>query len=323
MDRRSFLSLTLGSLALPSLGMAFPQRKKPFLGWIPNRYTSSKENGTKRFYYLCKESGFDAKDFGKNKVACHYKSFEAVTGYPWLAHDQVTGDCVAQATGSAVDMLTCTRIVQDKKREKWIGKSSTDMIYSGGRNFYGNTNGQGMWGWWAMKYLKNYGNLIRQPYPPYNLTEYTRETVRHWDQQGIPDSLLTKAKEHPVLDYALVFSVEELRDAIVAGHPAVLCMSMGGENNQLDNDGFLKPSGEWMHAWLAAGVDDNPKRPGILLINSHSINWGQGPRHLDNPPGSAWVDFEIIDRQLKYWGDSHVLSDYRGFKKPDRDYIIW
>ena len=315
MDRRSFIS---SLIALPFLGFSPRKREKRFFGWIPN--DSSRADS---FYKMALKEGFNAQGYGVHKQACLYKAFEAVTGYPWFAHHQVAPDCVAQATGSAVDILSCTRIAMDKKKEKWVGQSSTDMIYSGGRNFYGNTYQPGMYGWWAMKYLKDYGNLIRQPYPPYDLTDYTRETVRYWDHYGVADSLLIEAKKHPLLDYALIGSVEELRDAIVAGHPGVLCMGLGGENNQLDEDGFLQPEGHWAHAWLAAGVDDNPKRPGILLINSHSIHWAKGPRHLGNPPGSAWVDFEIIDSQIKKRRDSHVISDYRGFKKPDRDYIIW
>jgi len=305
MDRRSFL----GTAALSCFSLGRETRQ---FGWIPNHGID-----TPSFYQSIRKV--------KTKASCClYDTYEAVVGHPWLAHDQKSYDCVAHAAGAGLDLLACQRVADSKIIEKWQGKSSTDMIYSGGRNLVGRSRRRdpGMYCSWAVKYLNQYGNLIRQSYPPYDLTKYTKETVNYWNRIGIPDSLLIEAKKHPLISYAKVNSVEEMADAITTGyHPVLFCAMLGAENNRLDEDGFLQPRGRWAHAWLAAGVDNNPRRPGICLINSHSIRFGQGPRHLNNPQGSCWVDFDIMDYHIRNSGECYALTDYRGFK--GRDYVIW
>lgn len=301
MIRREFLRVVVQKL--------LSQRPK-WHGWIPGHYS----NRVSLIRHL--------RQFGSNKVACLWKPFEEVTGHPWLAHDQEWGDCVAQAAGGGMDLLT-TKQIAIGKAEKWITKSSTDMIYAGGRNLIGNTNRGGMFGEWAVKYLNEYGNLLRKLYLPYDLTEYSRETVTHWDKIGVPFSLLTKAKEHPLLDYTPIKGYADGRDAIAAGYPILFCASMGADNSRRDKDGFIKPSGTWYHAWLAAAVDDEYYRPGICLLNSHSPSWASGPKRHGQPNGSVWIDAEVFDYHCKRYQDSYALSEYKGFPKPEEGYILW
>ena len=279
-------------------------------GWIPGHYS--------RKVSLIRH----LKRYGSAKVACLWKPYNSVTGKEWLAHDQEGADCVAQATGGGMDLLT-TKQIAIGKAEKWITKSSTDMIYSGGRNLFGNLNGGGMHGEWAVQYLNTYGNLLRIPYPPYDLTPYSEETLRYWDRNGIPLSLLKKAKEHPLLDYTPIRSYPQARDAIAAGYPVLFCGSMGANNSKRDKDGFITPKGTWYHAWLAAGVDDAYYRPGICLINSHSPYWASGPKRHDQPDGSVFVDANVIDWHCKRFQDSYALSLFKGFPKPKENYILW
>ena len=317
MDRRDFLKYCslVPFVFVPKFkfDVNFNNKKEQYFGWIPGN-RSQKD----RLYNLG-----NLKGFGADKVSCLWKPWEQVNNHAWIPHFQFWGDCVAHGTGTSIDLLTCILILIRKKRIKYITDSSTDAIYSGGRNLIAKrTPSAGMMGEWAVKYLKEYGNLLRKPYPPYDLTPYSEETVKHWDKNGLPDSLLVEAKKHPLLDYALVKSWEEVRDAVSGGNPVVFCASLGADDDQRDEDGFIKPKGRWAHCWCIAGVQDG-KRPGALLINSHGPLFGKGPKTYGQPDGSVWIDAEHIDYHVKKYEDSFALSNYKGFDKPDRDYIIW
>ena len=301
MLRREFLSIVARKILAQK-----PNR----YGWIPGHYS--------REISLIKH----LHRYGEGKLACLWKPYQEVTGREWLAHDQAGSDCVAQATGGGMDLLTCKQIAIGKK-EKWITKSSTDAIYSGGRNLIGNINGGGMVGEWAVKYLQDYGNLLRKKYPPYNLQPSTADTLDHWDRVGLPKSLLAIAKQHPLISYTPVRSYNEFRDAITAGYPVLFCAALGGKDARRDKDGFIQPRGTWHHGWLGAGVDDNDIRPGACLINSHSTNYGSGPKRHGQPDGSVWVDAKYIDYHCKRYQDSYALSGYHGFPIPERRYVLW
>ena len=310
MKRRTFLAL------LPSLPSIFTKQRLGH-GWRPGHY--------------CRRPSFrkvaqHLTYYGHGKVACLWKPYQEVTGRPWLAHSQEGPDCVAQATGGGMDLLTTIQIALRKSKERWVTKTCTNMIYSGGRNLIGKGvlgRSGGMHGEWAVSYLKEYGNLLRMKYGSYDLTPYSEEILNYWDRKSIPEALLTIAKQHPLLEYAPVLSWTEFRDAIAAGYPVVFCASMGANRSRRDSDGFIKPSGRWYHAWLGAGIDDTYKRPGALLINSHSSSWASGPKRHDQPDGSVWIDADVIDKHCKNWQDSYALSLYKGFPKPEEDYILW
>lgn len=262
-------------------------------------------------------------DFGQNKVACLWKPYEQLTQKSWVPRQQKGPDCVAFATGAAMDILTAVQIILKGKRERFLAMTSTDMIYSGGRNLIAKRKPSGgMRAEWCVKYLKKYGNLLRQKYENYDLTPYSSATVKKWDRKGIPEELLVIAKEHPLLESAQVRSWEEFRDAVAAGYPVVFCASMGASNSRRDKEGFIRPKGTWYHSWCGAGVDDG-KRPGALLINSHGKNYGSGPKTHSQPNGSVWVDAKHIDKHCRNFNDSYALSLYKGFPKPEEDYILW
>jgi hypothetical protein len=311
MDRRSFIVTALAAIATPKKSVADSIFAKNY-GWI-----AEDRQLTRRLYDVS-----NLKGFGQNKTACLWKAYTAVRGHDWIAHQQIGPDCVAHASGSCMDLLTCTRI-ESGKREKYINDSSTDMIYAGGRKLIaGNPRGAGMQGSWAIKYLTNYGNLLRQNYGEYDLTPYNTETLRYWSRVGIPESLQEEAKKHPLLAHIQVNTFEEVRDVISAGYPVIFCSFMGANNDKRDEDGFIKPSGKWAHAWTIAGVQDG-RRPGVCLINSHGTSFGKGPKTYNQPDGSVWIDAEHIDHHLKRFNDSYAVSDYRGFIAPDRKYIFW
>lgn len=308
MKRRDFLATALAAPLLSFPNQSFND------GWIPESDGSSRPR-FKEWKRLI--------DFGQNRVACLWKPYEQVTQESWVPRRQLGPDCVAFATGTAMDILTAVQIILKGKQECFLAMSSTDMIYTGGRKLIAKKKSLGgLRAEWCVTYLEKYGNLLRQKYGEFDLTPYSSATIKKWFSKGIPQELLTIAKEHPLLESAQVQSWEEFRDAVAAGYPVVFCGSMGGSNSKRGKDGFVKPKGTWYHSWCGAGVVDG-KRPGALLINSHGKHYGSGPKTHGQPDGSIWVDAKHIDKQCRTHGDSYALSLYKGFPKPEEDYILW
>ena len=107
-------------------------------------------------------------------------------------------------------------------------------------------------------------------------------------------------------------SYEQVRDLIANGY-AVTIASNQGFDSRRDKEGFAKPKGNWAHQMSILGVDDEYKRPGVLVQNSWG-RWNGGPKRHDQPDGSFWVDADEIEKRILKKGDSWAFSGYEGFK---------
>ena len=145
----------------------------------------------------------------------------------------------------------------------------------------------------------------------------------------MPDELESIAKEHPIQSYGLVRSYKEVRDAICNGYPVIFCSGYGFNPEcrkcnpgGRDRMGFLKRCGTWYHAMVGCAVDDNPSRPGVCILNSWGREWVRGPKRLQQPDGSFWVDADDIDGMCAE-GDSHAISGFIGFPIQHLDYSLF
>lgn len=272
----------------------------------------------------------DIRETGKGKIAFLWKFLEEITGTVLVPHNQETGDCVAQAYGLGVDILTATQIRKRNSPQRWVAKAATEIIYGGGRieigtQKYGKrwpSNG-GLTGVCAAEFVKAYGILLRQKYlgGKYDYTIYDGNVANKLGRSGVPDALEPLCKLHPVGWAALTQSWEEARDCIYNGYPVILCSNQGFRTRfGRDKDGFLVPGGVWNHSMLLAGIDDAYKRPGGLLINSWGTNWISGPKRYGQPEGSFWADAAVIDRMCKQ-RDTIAISCYAGY--PRQGYDLW
>lgn len=271
---------------------------------------------------------------GKGKKALWYRTFEKVSGVPFEPHEQGIGDCVSHGFGLGADFLTTVQIEVLKKREKWMGKCATEVIYGGSRVEIGNIpaakrRGDGSTGFWGGQWVSKYGILLRQKYPGgFDFSTYDPKLAKEYGSKGVPDSLEPLAKLHPVKTVALVHSWEECRDAIFNGHLVAMCSNIGfGESSRewvRDSEGFLRRKRlPWYHCMLLGAVDDEYKRPGALAINSWGPHWVTGPTRHEQPIGSFWIDAATIDSAMKQ-GDSIAISNYVGYPKTVAPpYVIW
>lgn len=256
------------------------------------------------------------KDTGKGKRILLYEFIRTACGGKFPNRRQTVGDCVSQGAAYAVDAVKSVDIVINKEFEEWVAETATEDIYAGSRVQIGGgrIRGDGSIGAWAARYVSEYGALPRGKYGNVDLTTYSGSKARSWGRRGagVPSSLIPLAKQHPILTVSQVKTYEEVRDLVANGY-AVTIASNQGFSSKRDKDGFARPQGSWAHQMSILGVDDEYKRPGVLVQNSWGT-WNGGPKRHNQPDGSFWVDADEIQRRVLSRGDSWAFSGYEGFK---------
>jgi len=110
--------------------------------------------------------------------------------------------------------------------------------------------------------------------------------------------------------------------AIIGGNDPIQVCSNRGFQKKRDRDGFCKPYGNWNHAMAIIGRRTTQSgRRGFLILNSWGENWCSGPLFEDQPKGSFWADYRVVDYMLKQ-GDSYNVIDLNGFKPKRLDWSI-
>lgn len=325
MNRRNALKYAFGSVGAILTG-SYALKEPMLCGWVDD--IEATENFIKDTKYpFLSQLNSGIKGTGKNKIALLHRFFEQITCKPLEPHVQTIGDCVAQSYGLGVDILTAVQILLRKRPERWLTKCATEIIYAGARVEIakGKLRGDGCNGIWAAKFIKEYGILLRQKYLKYDFTTYSGPKARKLGKKGVgvPDDLEPLCKLHPVKTFTIVRSWEECRDAVANGYPVTITGRVGF-NRTRDKNGFLKKSrNSWNHSMLIAGIDDNFKRPGALIINSWGKDWVSGPTRHNQPAGSFWCDAKVIDKVMKQ-GASVALSNYKGYPRVNlHDYFIY
>lgn len=229
----------------------------------------------------------------------------------------VISNCVSMGTAYCVDAAKAVDIWIKKEFELWIAETSTEDIYGGSRVQIGKGrigSGDGSIGAWAAKYVNEFGALARQKYGNIDLSVYDGQRARSWGmpRAGTPAELIPFAKEHPIQTVSQVYTYEEVRDLIANGYAVSICSNQGFSNKR-DKDGFASPQGSWAHCMSILGVDDNFKRPGVLIQNSWGV-WNSGPKRHDQPDGSFWCDADVLERNILSRKDSWAFSGYEGYK---------
>jgi len=256
------------------------------------------------------------KGSGKGKCILLYELMRKASNGKYPKRKQTIGDCVSHGAAYAVDAVKAVDILLNKDFEEWVAETATEDIYAGSRVQIGGgrLRGDGSIGAWAARYVNEYGALARGKYGNVDLTTYSGSKARSWGRggAGVPKTLIPFAKEHPIQTVSKVTTYEEVRDLIANGY-AVTIASGQGFSSKRDSEGFARPQGSWAHQMSILAVDDEYKRPGVLVKNSWGT-WNSGPKRHDQPNGSFWVDAEEIERRILKKGDSWAFSGYEGFK---------
>lgn len=207
---------------------------------------------------------------------------------------QAIGDCVSWGEGQASqDTILMNLLALGGGAADWAGEVATEPIYGGSRceigGWWGSTS-DGSLGLYGARWTKEYGILLRQKYGAIDLSTYSGSRAKSYGSKGCPDDLEPIAREHPVTDYALVKSYEQVRDALCAGKPVANASSAGFEMKRRPG-GFCRRVTTWMHE---------------MCYRGHCIVKGNQPAVVEK---NSWADYlgELNNRVTLESGREVVL----------------
>jgi len=250
-----------------------------------------------------------------SEISLIYPYFNLVQ--PFNPHYQSGPDCTSQAFGLGLDCRYAIQFTLNPGKYKWHGKAATEYLHIGGRNIISQRNSGGNSTNDIVTFIKKYGFLFRQKYTIsgeqiLDLSKYDYSNC----QKLIP--LMPQLYSISRNNHVKMYKIESWEQAIQALNnlePIVIGSKVGFDpsKNQdtllRDSDGFATPKGTWYHAWLLIGIDNRNPRPGGCLMSSSGRNWVQGPKRLNQPDGSIWVDKVILLKMLFDYNDAFAISE--------------
>lgn len=266
------------------------------------------------------------RDFLKSSLTAPFFSFSEknVLLYNYVKsalHSQVdpslqaSNDCVSHAIACGVEVLQA--IEHFLGSDIWYGPVASEFIHVGTIKKFTNfrTVKTGFPVKDGIKFIQKYGVLFRRVYGNYDFTNYKFSNCQQlW--RRFPNNLLLECKKHPVKTAVKVSSWEEAKEAIHQLRPVIISSSVGFVGAVRDEQGFVKPKGTrkiswkhaWKHAWTLIGIKERG-RSGGCLMSSHGKNWVNGPKGLNQPDGSIWVDASVLHEMVKNYGVSYAIAD--------------
>lgn len=227
--------------------------------------------------------------------------------HSFIANGYAVHNCVSFGIAKAIMTRIALQVIRGTA--KWTHEVATESLYGFGRVEIGKRqigHDDGLVGMWAVDAARKYGWLYRKTYGSVvDLTRYSGRRAKEWGWTGVPDSLESEADDQLIVDFALLKSWEDFRDAIWNEWPCFICSSwLPGDR---DSQGFAKRDGSGAHCEAATGMTDEGSRPGALIDGS----WGafNGPKgKYDIPDSAYWADAATIDKRIKEYEDSFCLK---------------
>lgn len=260
------------------------------------------------------------KESGKGVTRLLTDSFGKIGMQFPLLNQGPYGTCTSEATSGGIDVLKATEIALGERSE-FKAITASEPIYYGARKLGGfRYRGDGASVALAIKYIAEYGTIVRGKYGNIDLTTYSGERARKWgSNSGFPKTIEDISKEHIVQQYARVRSYEEARDSIANGYP-VIVGSNYGFSNKCNNDGIAAQNTSWSHAMYMAGIRADKQL--VLIINSWG-DWNHMPvRKFNEPLGSFWVTADVAHKMCAN-GDAWSISQHEGYPLKIDSKVAW
>jgi len=298
MKRRSFLK---GAVAAPFVLTNFQGVTDH--GWRPPLASAIDTE------YLCSGEG-------EGKITLLYRYYRMALRKNITPSTQSNVDCTSHAGSLGIEIVEALQHLL--RKDSWIAPISSEILHVGARSVIGGRSSGGVAISEFAEFIQKYGLLFRKKYGDFNFAKYDYNNCEKLGNT-IPPALLKRCSEHKIKTATRVANWEQARDAIHALQPVVIGSMVGFDAQSgkdkltRDKDGFVEPNGKWAHAWLLIGIKDSGRRGGCL-ISSHGSNWVVGPKGLNQPDGSIWIDKPLLERMLSEYGDSYALSNLTNLK---------
>lgn len=256
-----------------------------------------------------------------------WKAEEKVRGHILPSWDQGQyGTCVSFGWGRGVNDLMLIAAASGTGSDP--GKDiATEPIYGGSRVEVGNGRiaGDGSVGAWAARWVKEWGNLLRQVYGKWDLTRYSGDLSRQWGRSGVPDELEPICREHPVKTVALIEDATQAWKLLGNGYPIPICSGVGFDSPLAE--GFCERSGSWGHCMLVRGrmvARFRGRRERAFIIQNSWGDYIEGEKvifdgdgnHVELPEGCFGVHWSAMEDIIGE-RDSFAASDFVGFEPRD------
>jgi len=298
-------------------------------GYIPNKHDTYQFISSLPDYHDEMQSFF-AQDDGQDRflyralVKCLKKKFpQWVNGERLISYHQGrVGSCCGISMSQLLNHTQAIDCMIKLQPETYKHMSSGEGTYGLVREACGMRRGDGAYGSGAARAITTMGTLWMKEYGEINLdVPYDANRCRRYGSRWCPDDLKVEAKKHLIKSANQVKSAKEAW-AIIGGNDPIQVCSNRGFQKKRDRDGFCKPYGNWNHAMAIIGRRTTQSgRRGFLILNSWGENWCSGPLFEDQPKGSFWADYKVVDYMLKQ-GDSYNVIDLNGFKPKRLDWSI-
>lgn len=311
-------------------------------GWL--RRPDEVERLTKNWRYQNAQTyitEYNLKNYTNDPVL-PYTIARQIIGQDVPKGPQKIGDCVSWGWGNAVNYTAILQIAGKLSRMgtlnllkggKWdhdapdhpnyresvtlieeYQECCTEVIYALSRVEVGGQRGSredGSVGVWASDAVTKYGTLSRKRLGPYD-----PQRAKDWGANGLPDNLEADAKKHVFRESTPVTNYNDALPLLKNWRVIPVCSDRGFTMTR-DSKGRCRPSGTWMHCMLFCAVDNEGF---VLCSQSWGDNVPDGPRYLDQPDNTFWVDPDTVDKMLRQ-KDSYSPAGFLGYSV--EDFISW
>lgn len=231
------------------------------------------------------------------------------------------GSCVAFGTVRAIEYTMCAEIVAGQPEQ--FQPLSTEVIYGGSRVEVGKgrLRNDGSIGAWAATFVRDWGVVARAQYGDLDLSTYSETTCRTMGKEGVPDTLETVARLHPVRQVTTVKDWKQAKIALANGYGIAVCSDQGFTMSR-NKDGIADPSGTWNHCMCLCGYAVINNREYGRIDNSWGGSSHTGPVGPGSPgPEGFWADANRIQYMLSS-GDCWIFSSVDGFLVKQIDWTL-
>lgn len=222
---------------------------------------------------------------------------EVEDDHSFICNGFAVSNCVAASSAGALDVLAAVDLLMKGDFGSWGHLAAIEPIYGISRVQIGKGrlgNSDGSVGAWAAKAVTEYGVLGMAKYGQVDLSTYSIPRCKTWGRQGLPKTLESVAKLHPVKQYAQVSSFSELADSIAAGYPVTIASNVGFSNKR-DSRGVCRREGSWMHQMYCCAVDNRANQGFGLIVNS----WGCYSDDTEVLTDQGWKLFQNLSKLEK------------------------
>lgn len=255
------------------------------------------------------------------------------------------GSCVGFGTAGAAMLTMCGDIAHRNEPERMPSNGGLAIRPAPGYCYAASRHIAGRLGRWegsngsaAAKAVNEWGMVFQQKYGNVDITNYSVEQTRSWQQRGVPKTLIEAAASHKYRTTVRVRTFEQAVALVQNSFGINMCCQLAW-NGARDKDGFVRVDGSWAHSTtsglayvcvsntsISGPSGSRFKKRGIANQNSWQQEWkgekNGGPLGSQTPdlPFQSWIIYEDDYERALSGGDCFAYGGFDGFIQKRKDW---